>query len=88
VFASPPELKVHAKMALIVRNERGQLRRYAHLSSGNYNAFTARGYTDIGLLTCDEDITADVTELFESYALRRRTIAFLSDLDRRASVDA
>jgi polyphosphate kinase len=65
VFPSPAGLKVHAKMALIERHEAGRLRRYAHLSSGNYNAFTARAYTDIGLLTCDEDITADVASLFD-----------------------
>ncbi len=66
VFPSPVGLKVHAKMALIVRNEGGRLRRYAHLSSGNYNAFTARVYTDLGLLTCDEDITTDVAALFDA----------------------
>jgi polyphosphate kinase len=53
-------------MALIERHEAGGLRRYAHLSSGNYNAFTARAYTDLGLLTCDEDITADVASLFDA----------------------
>jgi len=66
VFPSPAGLKVHAKMALIERHEAGGLRRYAHLSSGNYNAFTARAYTDLGLLTCDEDITADVASLFDA----------------------
>ncbi len=66
VFPSPAGLKVHAKMALIERHEGGRLRRYAHLSSGNYNAFTARVYTDVGLLTCDDDITADVATLFDA----------------------
>lgn len=66
VFPSPEGLKVHAKMALIERHEGGRLRRYAHLSSGNYNAFTARVYTDVGLLTCDDDITADVATLFDA----------------------
>jgi polyphosphate kinase len=66
VFPAPAGLKVHAKMTLIVRNEGARLRRYAHLSSGNYNAFTARVYTDLGLLTCDEDITADVAALFDA----------------------
>ena len=65
VFPSPAGLKVHAKMALIERHEAGRLRRYAHLSSGNYNAFTARAYTDIALLTCDDDVTADVASLFD-----------------------
>ena len=66
VFPSPAGLKVHAKMALIERHEGGRLRRYAHLSSGNYNAFTARVYTDVALLTCDDDITADVATLFDA----------------------
>jgi polyphosphate kinase len=57
-------LKVHAKLALVVRQEQGALRCYAHLGTGNYNAATARVYTDLGLLTCDPDITADVVELF------------------------
>jgi polyphosphate kinase len=53
-------------MALIERHEAGRLRRYAHLSSGNYNAFTARAYTDLAVLTCDEDVTADVASLFDA----------------------
>ena len=66
VFAAPAGLKVHAKMASIARNEGSRLRLYAHLSSGNYSAFTARAYTDVGLLTCDEDITTDVAALFDA----------------------
>jgi polyphosphate kinase len=50
-------LKVHAKAILVVRREEGSVRRYAHLSTGNYNEKTARLYTDIGLLTSREDIT-------------------------------
>ncbi|NJP04415.1 MAG: polyphosphate kinase 1 [Chloroflexaceae bacterium] len=57
-------LKTHAKLALIVRREEGSIRRYAHLGTGNYNASTARLYTDLGLLTCRPDIAADVSELF------------------------
>lgn len=57
-------LKVHAKLALVVRREGRKLRRYVHLTSGNYNPVTARLYTDIGLLTCDEEIAADAAELF------------------------
>ena len=56
--------KTHAKMALVVRREDGGLRRYAHLGTGNYNHKTARLYTDFGLLTADEEITADVNSLF------------------------
>jgi len=56
--------KTHAKLALVVRREEGGLRRYAHLGTGNYHARTARLYTDFGLLTCDEAMTADVASLF------------------------
>ncbi len=57
-------LKVHAKAALIVRKEGDVIRRYAHLATGNYNAVTAQLYTDIGMMTCDPDIGADCTDLF------------------------
>ena len=56
--------KTHAKLALVIRREEGELRRYAHLGTGNYHARTARLYTDFGLLTADEAITADVNSLF------------------------
>ncbi|WP_296749696.1 polyphosphate kinase 1 [Thiobacillus sp.] len=56
--------KTHAKLALVVRREDGGLRRYAHLGTGNYHARTARLYTDFGLLTADEAMTADVGSLF------------------------
>ena len=59
-----PGLKTHAKIALIVRREGDGIRRYVHIGSGNYNSRTARLYTDFGLLTCNPDIGADVTELF------------------------
>jgi polyphosphate kinase len=57
-------LKTHAKLLLIVRKEPGGIRRYVHLGTGNYNASTARLYTDFGLLTSDPEIAADVTDLF------------------------
>ncbi len=57
-------LKTHCKMALIVRREVDGLRRYAHLGTGNYNASTARLYTDLGIFTADPDICADVSDLF------------------------
>lgn len=57
-------LKVHAKAALIVRKEGDVIRRYAHLSTGNYNTVTAQLYTDIGMLTCDPEVGADCTDLF------------------------
>jgi polyphosphate kinase len=59
-------LKTHAKTALVVRRERGGIRRYVHIGTGNYNAKTARLYTDLGLLSCDEDLGADLTDLFNS----------------------
>jgi len=57
-------LKVHCKAALVVRKEKDRIRRYVHLSTGNYNTITAQLYTDIGLLTCDEAIGEDCTDLF------------------------
>jgi polyphosphate kinase len=57
-------LKVHCKVALIVRKEGDVIRRYAHVSTGNYNSLTAQLYTDIGMMTCDPDIGADCTDLF------------------------
>ena len=57
-------LKTHAKACLVVRREQGKLRRYVHLSTGNYNPGTARLYTDIGLFTANKEIGEDVTSLF------------------------
>ncbi len=57
--------KTHAKMSLVVRRESGKLRRYAHLSTGNYHPRTAALYTDFGLFTADEKICEDVNEVFK-----------------------
>ena len=57
-------LKTHAKMTLVVRKEFEGVKRYVHLATGNYNAITAKLYTDIGLFTCDEDICSDVSDVF------------------------
>lgn len=57
-------LKTHAKALLIVRRESGRIRRYVHLATGNYNDKTARLYSDVGLLTCDRDLAADVAAFF------------------------
>ena len=57
-------LKVHSKVALVVRREGDVMRRYVHLATGNYNTVTARLYTDLGILTCNDQIGADVTDLF------------------------
>ncbi|WP_367065422.1 polyphosphate kinase 1 [Oryzisolibacter sp. LB2S] len=65
-------LKTHAKMLLVTRREGRTLRRYGHLSTGNYNPRTARLYTDLGLLTADEDITADMDGVFNHLASQNR----------------
>lgn len=57
-------LKTHAKIALVVRQEGSTIRRYVHLGTGNYNPVTSRIYTDLGLLTAQEDFGRDVSELF------------------------
>jgi polyphosphate kinase len=57
-------LKNHAKVALVARREEGEIRRYAHIGTGNYNAATARFYTDLGLLTADPAIADDLGDLF------------------------
>jgi len=57
-------LKTHAKLALVVRREGDTLRRYVHVGTGNYNAGTAKVYTDLGLFSADESLTADVSDLF------------------------
>ena len=57
-------LKTHSKIALVVRKEGGLIRRYVHLATGNYNAVTAQLYTDLGLFTCDPDMGADASDLF------------------------
>ncbi|MBL8162025.1 MAG: polyphosphate kinase 1 [Anaerolineae bacterium] len=57
-------MKTHAKVALVVRREADGVRRYVHLGTGNYNASTARLYSDLGLLTCNPEIAEDVSRLF------------------------
>jgi len=57
-------LKTHMKIALVVRQEKNALRRYVHLSTGNYNPVTSRLYTDIGFFTSDPDFGADASDLF------------------------
>ena len=57
-------LKVHSKVALVIRREDDDLRRYVHIATGNYNPVTANFYTDLGLLTAKEKIGADASELF------------------------
>jgi polyphosphate kinase len=57
-------LKTHAKIALVVRQEKDALRCYVHIATGNYNPETAKLYTDLGLFTCDVDLAQDVAQLF------------------------
>lgn len=57
-------LKIHSKLALVVRKEGDTIRRYVHLGTGNYNPVTAHLYTDVGLLTCDENVGSDASDLF------------------------
>jgi polyphosphate kinase len=59
-----PNLKIHGKTTLVLRREGRLLRRYAHIGTGNYHSVTARTYEDFGLFTDDEQITADVADLF------------------------
>jgi polyphosphate kinase len=81
--------KIHAKATLVVRREREQIRRYVHLSTGNYNATTARLYTDLGLLTCRPDFGEDITNLFNlltgicQFQEMKRLIVAPFDMHRR-----
>lgn len=71
-------LKVHAKLALVVRKEQDGIRCYAHLGTGNYNAGTARVYTDLGMFTCRPDLTADVVDLFNFLTAYSRQATYRS----------
>ncbi len=69
-------LKVHSKCLLIVRDEPEGLRRYCHVGTGNYNTRTARIYEDLGLLTCDPAIGADLTQLFNELTGYGRNVTY------------
>ncbi|MFN3255787.1 MAG: polyphosphate kinase 1 [Ilumatobacter sp.] len=69
-------LKTHSKVVLVVRDDGDSLRRYCHIGTGNYNAKTAKIYEDIGVLTCDEDIGADVLQLFNHLTGYSRSINY------------
>ena len=56
--------KTHSKIAMVIRQEGDRIRRYVHLATGNYNHFTSNIYEDVGILTCDPEIGADTTDLF------------------------
>jgi polyphosphate kinase len=70
------KFKTHAKAMLIVRREQGRIRRYVHLSTGNYNDRTAGLYSDIGLMTCDTGIADDVAAFFNLLTGRSETIGW------------
>ena len=70
-------LKTHTKTALVVRQEANGIRCYGHIGTGNYNSKTARLYEDIGLLTCDPEITEDLTGLFNYMTGRSRQRDYL-----------
>lgn len=69
-------LKIHAKLALVVRQESEGLRCYCHIGTGNYNEKTARLYEDLGLFTCDPEVTDDVVQLFHYLTGRARPPKF------------
>jgi polyphosphate kinase len=69
-------LKTHCKTTLVVRREGEDLMRYVHLATGNYNPSTSAFYTDLGLLTCDDRIGADSTELFNYLTVYSRSERF------------
>ena len=71
-------LKTHAKCTLVVRQDDDGLRRYCHIGTGNYNSKTARTYEDVGFLTCDPAVGADVTQLFNHLTGYSRAIEFQS----------
>src|ERR671911_933782 len=71
-----PNLKTHAKCILIVRREGDGVRHYVHVGTGNYHPTTARLYTDFGLFTCDEQIGADVADMFNQLTGFARPGAF------------
>ncbi len=66
-------LKTHAKLLLITRREGGKMKRYAHMSTGNYNPKTARLYTDLGYFTAESDLTSDADAVFQQLASLGRT---------------
>jgi polyphosphate kinase len=71
-----PGLKVHAKLTLLVRLEPDGARRYAHIGTGNYHASNAGSYEDLSLFTADEDITADVADVFNALTGQARPSGF------------
>jgi polyphosphate kinase len=71
-----PHVKVHAKLTLLERRERDGVRRYVHIGTGNYHASNACGYEDLSLFTADEDIAADVAQVFDVITGRAQVPVF------------
>ena len=71
-----PDLKIHAKLALLVRHEQNGLRRYVHIGTGNYHSSNASTYEDLGLFTADPDIAADVADVFNAVTGHSRPAVF------------
>ena len=69
-------LKTHSKVVLVVRDDGDQLRRYCHIGTGNYNSKTARLYEDLGLFSCDNQIGADATQLFNHLTGYSRSVEY------------
>ncbi len=80
-------LKIHGKMALIIRQEGGQKMKYAHLTTGNYNEESAQSYVDLGLFTCKKKIVAEVSLLFELLE-QSNTLSQKSILDSTATIES
>ncbi|HVP77826.1 MAG TPA: polyphosphate kinase 1 [Thermodesulfobacteriota bacterium] len=85
-------LKTHSKIALVVRREGDDIRRYVHLSTGNYNPATAQVYTDLGLFTSDEAMGADATDVFNyltGYSTKKDYRKFLvAPINLRSGIEA
>lgn len=86
-------LKTHTKVVLVVRQEGEEIRRYVHIGTGNYNAKTAKIYTDLGLLSCREELGADLTDLFnfltgfsKQKSFRKLLVAPMTLRDRMVSL--
>jgi polyphosphate kinase len=69
-------LKTHTKIVMVVRREDGYIRRYVHIGTGNYNPKTAGLYTDVGLLSCREDLGSDLTDLFNYLTGYSRQVSY------------
>jgi polyphosphate kinase len=73
-------LKTHSKIAMVIRKEGDGITRYLHMATGNYNAITAQAYEDIGMFTCDADMGADATDLFNyltGYSFKKEYLKLL-----------